>query len=372
MTRISIDVESLRQMLEQGAPVIVLDVRPEEQRTEWRIPGSIHFDAYEALKAKDPNAMEGVERVDLRGEVPVVTVCAAGNSSAVAAEQLRERGYEVLTLAGGMKSWSLAWNTAEVKLPQTEARVLQIRRTGKGCLSYLVGSDGEGAVIDASLDPEVYLGLAKEHGSKISHVLDTHVHADHLSRSRRLAELVGATLHRPEGAPVSYPFSALEDGDALEVGLATLEAVGTPGHTPESTSYLLDRRALFTGDTLFLSAVGRPDLDATPEGSREKARELYRSLKRLLALGPETLVLPGHTSEPVAFDGDPLCAPLSEVRKNIRVLRENEDVFVETIAGRVAPTPSNFERIIELNRAGVSSEGDPTELEAGANRCAAG
>jgi glyoxylase-like metal-dependent hydrolase (beta-lactamase superfamily II) len=203
-------------------------------------------------------------------------------------------------------------------------------------------------------------------------VLDTHVHADHLSRSRRLAELVGATLHMPEGAPVSYPFSALEDGDALTVGPAMLEAVWTPGHTPESTSYLLDGRALFTGDTLFLSAVGRPDLDATPEGSREKARDLYRSLKRLLALGPETLVLPAHTSEPVAFDGDPICAPLSEVRKNIQVLQESEDVFVETIAGRVAPTPSNFERIVELNRAGEAPEGDPTELEAGANRCAAG
>jgi glyoxylase-like metal-dependent hydrolase (beta-lactamase superfamily II) len=118
--------------------------------------------------------------------------------------------------------------------------------------------------------------------------------------------------------------------------------------------------------------VGRPDLDATPEGSREKARELYRSLRRLLALGPEALVLPGHTSEPVAFDGQPICAPLSEVRENVPVLQEGEDVFIEKIAGHASPTPSNFERIVELNRAGVSSEGDPTELEAGANRCAAG
>jgi glyoxylase-like metal-dependent hydrolase (beta-lactamase superfamily II) len=218
----------------------------------------------------------------------------------------------------------------------------------------------------------VYLWLAEGRGWRITHVLDTHVHADHLSRSRRLAELVGATLHMPEGAPVSYPFSALRDGDALEVGSATLEAVKTPGHTPESTSYLLDGRALFTGDTLFLSAVGRPDLDATPEGSREKARELYRSLQRLLALGPETLVLPGHTGKPVAFDGEPICVPLSEVRKSVRVLREGEDAFVEEIAGLVSPTPSNFERIVELNRAGASPEGDPTELEAGANRCAAG
>jgi glyoxylase-like metal-dependent hydrolase (beta-lactamase superfamily II) len=218
----------------------------------------------------------------------------------------------------------------------------------------------------------VYLWLAEWRGRQITHVLDTHVHADHLSRSRRLAELVGATLHMPEGAPVSYPFAALADGDALKVGSATLEAISTPGHTPESTSYLLDERALFTGDTLFLSAVGRPDLDATPEASRERARELYRSLRRLLALGPETLVLPGHTSEPVAFDGVPICALLSEVRMNIWVLPESEDMFVEEIAGRVTPPPSNYERIIELNRAGISPEGDPTELEAGANRCAAG
>jgi glyoxylase-like metal-dependent hydrolase (beta-lactamase superfamily II) len=218
----------------------------------------------------------------------------------------------------------------------------------------------------------VYLWLTEGRGWRITHVLDTHVHADHLSRSRRLTGLVGAALHMPEGAPVSYPFSTLGDGDALEVGSATLETVRTPGHTPESTSYLLEGRALFTGDTLFLSAVGRPDLEATPEGSRKRAQEIYRSLRRLLALGPETLVLPGHTSEPVAFDEEPICAPLSEVRKNIWVLQESEDVFVEEIAGRVTPTPSNFERIIELNRAGISPEGDSTDLEAGANRCAAG
>ncbi len=227
-------------------------------------------------------------------------------------------------------------------------------------------------VIDAALEPEVYLWLAEGRGWRITRVLDTHVHADHLSRSRRLAELVGATLHMPVDAPVSYPFSALGDGNTLEVGSATLEAATTPGHTPESTSYLLEGRALFTGDTLFLSAVGRPDLDATPEGSRDKARELYLSLQRLLALGPDTLVLPGHTGEPVAFDGEPICALLSEVRKSVRVLRKDEDAFVEIIAGRVAPTPSNFERIVELNRAGEAPEGDATELEGGANRCAAG
>src|SRR3954465_15805562 len=207
-------------------------------------------------------------------------------------------------------------------------------------------------VIDAALEPEVYLWLADERGWRITRVLDTHVHADHLSRSRRLAELVGSTLHMPEGAPVSYPFSDLADGDVLEVGSAKLEAVKSPGHTPESTSYLLDGRALFTGDTLFLSAVGRPDLHATPEVTRQRARELYRSLRRLLPPDPETLVLPGHTGEPIAFDGEPICAPLSKVRGSVRILKEDEDAFVKQVAGHGTPTPSNFERIVELNRAG--------------------
>ena len=369
MTRTSIDVESLRGMLERGDSVTVLDVRPEDQRTEWWIPGSIHFDAYEALKAKDPNAMEGA---DLPEEQLVVTVCAAGNRSAVAAEQLRGRGYEAYTLEGGMKAWSIAWNTAEVSVPKTEAGVIQVRRTGKGCLSYLVSSGGEAAVIDASLDPAVYAGLADSKGWKITRVLDTHVHADHLSRSRKLAELTGATLHLPEGAPISYPHSAIGAGEAIDIGTSRLEAIRTPGHTPESTCYLLDGRALFTGDTLFLSAVGRPDLEATPEQARKKARALYRSLERLLDLPPETLVLPGHTSEPVPFDAEPVSGTLAEVQRGVVVLHEDEKAFVEKVAGGVSPTPANHERIVELNRSGRVPQEDPAELEAGANRCAAG
>jgi glyoxylase-like metal-dependent hydrolase (beta-lactamase superfamily II) len=369
MTRTSIDVESLRGMLERGEPVTVLDVRPEDQRTEWRIPGSLHFDAYGALKAKDPNAMEGA---DVPEDRPVVTVCAAGNSSAVAAEQLRERGYEALTLEGGMKSWSLAWNAAEAPVPGSEAGVIQVRRTGKGCLSYVVGSGGEAAVIDASLEPEIYLALAQERGWRIVNVLDTHVHADHLSRSKKLAELAGATLRMPTGSPVSYRFSALGEGDILEVGTARIEALETPGHTPESTSYLLDGRALFTGDTLFLESVGRPDLGTTRAEAEKKARALHGSLRRLLNLDPGTLVLPGHTSEPIPFDGEPVSAALAEVRENSPLLREGVEGFVERIAGRVPPAPENHERIVELNRAGELPEGDPTELEAGANRCAVG
>jgi glyoxylase-like metal-dependent hydrolase (beta-lactamase superfamily II) len=367
MAQTTIDAEALRDLLDENQPVTVLDIRRAEDRAEWAIPGSVHVEAYDALKAGDPNALSNV---DLPEGAPVVTVCGVGKTSAIAAEQLRARGLRALSLAGGMKAWSLAWNSAEVQVPNSDARIIQVRRTGKGCLSYVIASDDEAAVIDAALEPQVYLSLASVHGWKVTSVLETHVHADHLSRSRRLAELSGAALYLPDQNRVSYPFTPLRDADELDIGAAELTAMCTPGHTPESTAYLLDNRALFTGDTLFLAGVGRPDLEASPEEARTRAHELYRSLERILDLPPETLILPAHTSEPVAFDGQPLVGTLAEVREKVEALGASEDAFVETILVRIPPTPPNHHRIVELNEAGLFPEGDLTDLEAGANRCA--
>ena len=367
MTQTTIDVETLRDMLNREQSVTVLDIRHTEDYTEWAIPGSIHLDAYDALKRDDPNALAGL---DVPENVPVVTICAAGKTSAIATQQLRDRGLEALTLRGGMKAWSLAWNSAEVPLTGNRAQVIQIRRTGKGCLSYMVGSHGMAAVIDAAVDPQVYLDLAKAHNWKIIGVLDTHVHADHLSRSRKLAESSSAALYLPDQDRVSYPFKAIREEDIIEIGGVKLTAVPTPGHTLESTCYLLEDGALFSGDTLFLAGVGRPDLEASPQEARRRASLLYNSLKRLLDLPSETILLPGHTSEPIPFDGKPLCSRLSQVKEKVEVLNMAEEAFVETILARIPPTPPNHHRIVELNESGTFPEGDPTELEAGANRCA--
>ena len=133
----TIDVETLRRWLEEGRPVTILDVRPTAERAEWAIPGSLHVDAYDALKAHDPAALADV---DVPSDGPVVTVCAAGKTSLIAAEQLAARGVEAMSLEGGMKAWSLAWNAAEAPIPASFVRVIQVRRTGKGCLSYLIGA----------------------------------------------------------------------------------------------------------------------------------------------------------------------------------------------------------------------------------------
>jgi glyoxylase-like metal-dependent hydrolase (beta-lactamase superfamily II) len=225
-------------------------------------------------------------------------------------------------------------------------------------------------VIDASLDPEVYRGLAAGHRWQITRVLDTHIHADHLSRSRQLAKQSGAMLFLPAQDRAHFSFTALSDRETLTIAGHPLTALHTPGHTAESLCYLLDKQVLFTGDTLFLSSVGRPDLAAGPEETKQRVHTLYQSLHRLLALFADTLVLPGHSSAPVPFDGVPLIATLASVDKHIPLLHVSQADFVHTIMGKLPATPANYQRIVMLNEQGLLPDEPITELEAGANRCA--
>ena len=362
----TIDAETLRSWLEAGKPVVVLDVRAAADRAKWAIPGSVHVDAYANLKAHNTHALDGVS---LPSDVPVVTVCNSGYTSQIASKQLEARGIEARSLEGGMQAWSLSWNTADIPLPTSNARVIQIRRVGKGCLSYLIGSREEAVVIDAALEPDVYLNLAQSRGWRITAVVDTHIHADHLSRARLVAERCGAIVYLPEQERASYPYTRLKNGSTIKVGDVSLTAIHTPGHTSESMCYLLDQQALFTGDTLFLQGVGRPDLQASAEETRAHAHLLYQTLQHLLSLPAHTLILPGHTSTPTPFDKIPLTASLIDLRNKVELLRLSESEFVETLVARIPPVPPNHDRIIELNEAGREIE-NPIELEAGANNCA--
>jgi hypothetical protein len=247
-----------------------------------------------------------------------------------------------------MQAWSLSWNTAEVPLAHSKAEIVQVRRTGKGCLSYLAASEGAAVIIDPSVDPQVYMDLAAQRGTSIAKVLDTHIHADHLSRSRALAELAGAAHYLPKQDRTHFEHQALEPGQAITFGGSQLEAIHTPGHTFESMSFVLDGEALFSGDTLFLDSVGRPDLKAS--------REL--------------IILPCHTSQPVPFDQVPLMSPLKTVADKVEALRYDEDQFVSWILDRIPANPPNYEKIVQLNEQGILPELDPTLLEAGANMCA--
>jgi glyoxylase-like metal-dependent hydrolase (beta-lactamase superfamily II) len=132
---------------------------------------------------------------------------------------------------------------------------------------------------------------------------------------------------------------------------------------------LADKPGL-TGDTLFTNGVGRPDLHADPEAARQRARALFASLTRLRALHPHTVVLAAHASEPIAFDGRAVAVRLGDVETWLSGWLATEAAFVERVTSNLPPTPPNFARIVDLNEAGEFPTSDPTELEAGANRCA--
>jgi glyoxylase-like metal-dependent hydrolase (beta-lactamase superfamily II) len=174
----------------------------------------------------------------------------------------------------------------------------------------------------------------------------------------------------PPQQRVSFAFTVIGDAEGIRVGQANLTAIHTPGHTDESASYVLDETAVFTGDTLFADGVGRPDLHANPEKARQRARALFASLNRLRQLPEQMIVLPAHASEPVAFDGRVVGACVKDIGGWLSRWLESESAFVDRVTSNLPAAPPNFARIVELNEAGEFPATDPTDLEAGANRCA--
>lgn len=360
-----IDVSTLSEWLREKRPVTVLDVRPLEQREEWAITGSVHIDIYDKLKNGDQRAFDGVP---LNVDQPIVTVCAAGKTSLIAAELLKQKGYSVYSLRGGMKEWNFAFDTAEVVLHGV--KIIQVRRSSKGVLSYIIGSNDEAIVIDAALDPQVYLDLAEVNGWSIKFVTDTHIHADYLSRTRELAEVSRATHLLINNAGVTYPFTPIKDGDMLSVGNAFIEVIFSPGHTLESTSFKLGEDAVLTGDTLFIDGVGRPDLKANTDEVIARAKLLYHSIHKLLSLTPDILVLPAHLATTVQLDGLLIAASLKSLKDKLQMLKLAEEEFVDYTRSRIPPTPPNYLTIATLNKQGSYEGYNRADLEAGANRCA--
>jgi glyoxylase-like metal-dependent hydrolase (beta-lactamase superfamily II)/rhodanese-related sulfurtransferase len=360
-----INTNTLRTWLETGKEVSILDVRPIQERSEWFIPGSIYINAYDKLRAKKPDALQGLH---LDKTIPVVTVCASGKTSLIAAGLLNENGFEAYSLEGGMKGWSLSWNTAKLSFPAFA--IIQFRRTGKGCLSYIISSNNVTIVIDASLPIEAYQDTLQKDKLTLKYVIETHIHADHLSRSKQLAENNKATLHLPVPNKVSFDFVPVNDTTVFQIGNISIKAIQTPGHTLESTSYLVDEKVLLTGDTLFINGVGRPDLKANNEEAIQKSKMLYQSLQKLLVLDENIIVLPAHTSQPVDFDNIPIQTTIGNIKKNVAMLQLKEEEFINAILQRIPPAPANYLSIVEKNITGDFSDINPVNLEAGANRCA--
>jgi len=338
----------------------VVDVRERVEFAAWSIPSAVNIPLGELA-----------ERAS---EVPtdreVVTVCATGSRSSAAAEILSRTGRKVANLAGGMAGWATAYDA--VTLESDDVRVVQVRRSGKGCLSYLVGAGDRAFVVDPSVDTDVYTRLADEHGWRITRVFDTHLHADHLSGARLLAEDADAYLHLNPADPFEFAYEPLGDEDRFELPggvIFQVAAIHTPGHTRGSSIFVVANRLVLSGDTLFVDSVGRPDL---AERAEEFAHNLHRSLhERVLTLPDDALVLPGHYGDDVVAKPDqPVGATLGDLRRVLLPLSYDEAEFVSWATARSAPRPPNYVEIIQAN---MGRSGAPLaalrQLELGPNRC---
>ena len=237
----------------------------------------------------------------------------------------------------------------------------QILHEDLSCASYLVGDTDAGvaAVIDPQWAIEPYLRLSRLHGVRIEHVLETHNHADHVSGHGRLARATGATIHIHELAEAEYPHESFTDGWSLGLGRIEIEALHTPGHRPEHTSFLLrdadreaDPWAVLTGDSLFVGDVARPDLAIEP---REGAAGIFRSLhERLLAMPDDVEVWPGHLGGSACGSAGidhKSSSTIGFERGHNRALRfETEAEFVEDAVSTPGDPPPNVERIVAINQ----------------------
>jgi hydroxyacylglutathione hydrolase len=228
-----------------------------------------------------------------------------------------------------------------------------------GCAAYLFGCGtlGRCAVVDAhARDLEAYAGFAASKGMQITHVIDTHVHADHLSGGLALAKRVKAAYCLHQSADVAFPFEPLRDGQEIALGNTHVKVLHTPGHTPESVCLVVTdlRRGtapwfVLTGDTLFVGAVGRPDL---PGHARENAGELHDSIhKQLLSLPDDLEVFPGHFSGSVCgagMSGKPSSTLAFEKRWN-PLLSKTREAFVDALSD-VPATPAEMERTLRTNQ----------------------
>jgi hydroxyacylglutathione hydrolase len=233
----------------------------------------------------------------------------------------------------------------------------QILHEDRSCASYIVGcpSLGQCAVIDPQGNPQRYIDTVEDNAMVISHVLDTHVHADHVSGARALAAAANAPLYLGSGAEVSFAFTALNDGDVLEIGNRRGRVIHTPGHTPEHLCLFFDDWYLLTGDTLFVGDVGRVDLaltDIDEAEVRSRAKELYESLQLLLSLRDDVEVYPGHYAGSTCgrgMDGKTI-STIGRERRTNPTLQLDPDQFLDYQVASTPPLPHDFLEIKSANK----------------------
>lgn len=380
----------LRQM-QRRQNLFVLDVRNRDESERFPLEGpgltAINVPYFEMLESGGKDDMidslvASIDR-DLRRELPedspILAVCAKGNTSEFVMQALTRLGYNAGTLQGGMKAWGDYYNTQAI-VDAGSLSFFQISRPARGCLSYIIASDGEAIVVDPLRHIHPYLDLARSRGLKISAVIDTHSHADHISGGRALAAATDAAYHlHPYDAihpmdmlPATFLYEPLRDHQIFKVGQHELRVLHLPGHTLGLIGLILDDQYVLTGDSIFIRSIARPDLG----GKAEAWAPLHtHSLRKLLELPGSMTVLPGHFS--TLEEGDSsgqFQATLSDLKQKNESLailqRESDAGFIQYLLGSL---PKFMPQYVEIKRVNTGlaapAEDDAATLELGKNVC---
>lgn len=375
MSETGMTPRELYDRIRAGRETSVLDIRNRDDFEQWAIDGpgvrARQLSQARVLSSSVQGTLRSLVREQGLDE-PVVVVCARGEASNEVATDLRDAGVDAVNLAGGMEAWGDL--LVDHEIPRIDG-VVQFERPATGCLSYLVVSGHQAAVVDPLFAfTERYERAASEHGATLRWAIDTHVHADHISGIFDLQQRTQATAVLPAGASkrgLQRDATLVDDGDTLQVGDRSLHVEHAPGHTSELCVLECDEVVL-TADALFVDSVGRPDLEEGGDRSSELASTLYETLTEdLLARTDDTLVAPGHANPdtPRATDGAVL-APLSVVRSRLSLAELGREAFIERLTTDASPRPANYERIVGVNLGSVDVDSvTARELELGPNNC---
>lgn len=340
----------------QDPNLFLLDVRDADEFSDFKIPGSVNIPLSDIFKS------ENISKIPQNKDI--VTICPHGNMATVVTFALAKNGIASHILEGGLGGWSQVLNVVKVT---ENPSIIQVEKVGKGCLSHIVISDGEAIVIDPLFPAKKYLEIAKQENVKITKIIDTHQHVDHVSASQELMNLAGAPIYESDLEVWDRKSNLLNDGDEILFGKSKLRVIHTPGHTPGSLSYVVDEKYVFTGDILFIESIGRPVLR---DNAEEFAEHLYDSLhNKLLKLPSDTLVFPTHHGISVLPENGVYSTTISKAKKH-DVLNLSKEKFVKQVVSVSVPRPMNYQQIIQINKGSVPLvEKDIPDLELGPNRC---
>jgi len=384
--------QELKERVDREEPFYILDVRNRDEFEAWKIEGRRpipthnvpYFEILEQGGADDVvESVIAYARQELvywlPKDQPILVVCAKGGTSALVAEGLRALGYEATNLAGGTLAWGNFYDVKAI-VEEPSLSIYQVSRPARGCLSYIIASNGEAAIVDPLRHTEHYLRFAEEKGLSIRLILDTHAHADHISGGSHLSKQLGVPyymhpydgIHPIDVLPPRLDYQPLWDGQRFRVGEATIETIHIPGHTLGNVVYLVNGRYLLTGDSIFIESIARPDLGGRGD---TWAPIHYHSLRKLLSLPDEVVVLPGHFSSLREADENGVFAmtlgELKQKNEGLVMAQRSENEFVEYILSSLPVFPPQYVDIKRVN-AGllIPDEEKASELELGKNICA--